>query len=242
VTGSTIRKMANQPTAVRILCTLGLRGVLTEAAPMLAGRGFDLVAAYGPTNLLLGRMAEGESADVAILVDAAIEALIRRGTIAAGSRRDLARSGVGIAVKVGAPRPDIGTVDAFRRAMLAARSIGFSKSGASGIHFAELIGRLGIADEVNRNAKVRDGVVGELAASGEVEIAVQQISELKLVDGIDIVGSLPDELQKLTVFSAGVFAASAQPARATALVAALASPDVTAVMRQKGLEPIAGVV
>jgi molybdate transport system substrate-binding protein len=126
--------------------------------------------------------------------------------------------------------------------MLAARAIGYSKSGASGLHFAQLIERLGIAAEVNRNAKVQDGVVGELAARGEVEIAVQQISELKLVDGIDIVGSLPDELQKLTVFSAGVFAASAQPAQAAALIAALASADVTAVMRRKGLEPIAALV
>jgi molybdate transport system substrate-binding protein len=234
--------MPNQGGAIRILCTLGLRGVLTDVAPMLAGRGLDFVAAYGATNMLLGRMAEGESADVAILVDAAIDALTRRGTIAAGSRRDLARSGVGIAVAAGAARPDIGTVEAFRHAMLAARSIGYSKSGASGLHFAELIGRLGIAAEVTRKAKVQDGVVGELAANGEVEIAVQQISELKLVDGIDIVGSLPDELQKLTVFSAGVFAASAQPARAASLIAALASPNVTAVMRHKGLEPIASVV
>jgi len=234
--------MANQTTAVRILCTLGLRGVLTEVAPMLAGRSPDFVAAYGPTNLLLGRIAGGESADVAILIDAAIDDLTRQGQIAAGSRRDLARSGIGIAVAAGAPRPDIRTVDAFRRAMLAARSIGYSKSGASGLHFAELIGRLGIAAEVTRKAKVQDGVVGELAANGEVEIAVQQISELKLVDGIDIVGSLPDELQKLTVFSAGVFAASAQPARTAALIAALASPEVTAVMRHKGLEPIASVV
>ena len=234
--------MKNQGDAVRILCTLGLRGVMTEIAPMLAGRGLAFTATYGATNMLLGRMAAGESADVAILVDAAIETLMRQGTIAAGSRRDLARSGIGIAVAAGAVRPDIGTVDAFRNAMLAARAVGYSKSGASGLHFAQLIGRLGIAAEVNRKAKVQDGVVGELAATGEVEIAVQQISELKLVEGIDIVGSLPDELQKLTVFSAGVFAASPQPAQAAALIAALASADVTAVMRTKGLEPIAAVV
>jgi molybdate transport system substrate-binding protein len=234
--------MANQPAAIRILCTLGLRGVLTDVAPMLAGRGLDFVAAYGATNMLLGRMAEGESADVAILVDAAIDDLTRQGRIAAGSRRDLARSDVGIAVAAGAARPDIGTVETFRHAMLAARSIGYSKSGASGLHFAELIGRLGIAAEVIRKAKVQDGVVGELAANGEVEIAVQQISELKLVDGIDIVGSLPGELQKLTVFSAGILAASARPAAATTLIQALATPDVTAVMRAQGLEPIGAVV
>ncbi len=227
---------------IRILCTLGLRGVMTEIAPMLARRGLDLAATYGPTSLLLGRMAAGESADVAIMIDAAIDDLTRQGKIAAGSRRDLARSGIGIAVKAGAPKPDIATVEAFRHAILGARSIGYSKSGASGLHFAELIGRLGIADEIKRKAVVQDGVVGELAAKGVVEIAVQQISELKLVDGIDIVGSLPDELQKLTVFSAGIFAASARPAAAATLIQALAGPDVTAVMRAQGLEPIGAVV
>jgi molybdate transport system substrate-binding protein len=234
--------MADQPSPLRILCTLGLRGVLTEIAPILARRGLDLAPTFGATNMLLGLMAEGKSADVAILVDAAIGELVRQGRIVAGSRRDLARSAIGIAVAAGAPKPDIGTVAAFRQAMLAARAIGYSKSGASGLHFAELIVRLGIADEVTRKATVQDGVVGELAAKGVVEIAVQQISELKLVDGIDIVGSLPDELQKLTVFSAGVFTASAQPAQAASLIAALATPEVEAVMRTKGLEPIASVV
>ncbi|HKC33828.1 MAG TPA: substrate-binding domain-containing protein, partial [Xanthobacteraceae bacterium] len=142
--------MKNQGDAVRILCTLGLRGVMTEIAPLLAGRGLAFAATYGATNMLLGRMAAGESADVAILVDAAIETLMRQGTMAAGSRRDLARSGIGIAVAAGAARPDIGTVDAFRNAMLAARAVGYSKSGASGLHFAQLIERLGIAAEINR--------------------------------------------------------------------------------------------
>jgi molybdate transport system substrate-binding protein len=232
--------VTDQP--IRILCTLGLRGVMTEIAPMLARRGLDFAATYGATNLMMRLMADGERADVAILMDTAIADLTRAGTIAAGSRRDLARSGIGIAVAAGAAKPDIGTVDAFRRAMLAARAIGYSKSGASGLHFADLIVRLGIAETVNRTAKVQDGVVGEFAARGEVEIAVQQISELKLVDGIDIVGPLPDELQKLTVFSAGVFAASERRAQAASLIAALAMPDVAAVMRAKGLEPIAALV
>jgi molybdate transport system substrate-binding protein len=227
---------------IRILCTLGLRGVMTEITPMLVARGIDFAATYGATTLMLRRMAEGETADIAILVDSAIDELTQQGTIAPGSRRDLARSAIGIAVAAGAAKPDIGSVEAFKQAMLAARSIGYSRTGASGVHFAGLMLRLGIADEVNRKARVLDGVVGELAARGEVEIAVQQISELKLVDGIDIVGVLPDALQKLTVFSAGVFAASRRPAAATLLIAALAGREVTAVMRSKGLEPIAALV
>jgi molybdate transport system substrate-binding protein len=224
------------------MCTLGLRGVMTDITPMLATRGVAFSAQYGATALMLERMAAGETADAGVLTDAAVEELIGKQIMIAGSRRDLARSAVGLAVRSGAPRPDISTADAFKAAIRNARSVGYSKSGASGIHFARLIEKLGIADEINRKAKVQDGVVGEFAAKGEVEIAIQQISELKLVDGIDIVGPLPDALQKETVFSAGVFAASNQRAAAQAFVAALSSPDVTAVMRDKGLEPIAPVV
>jgi molybdate transport system substrate-binding protein len=223
---------------LRVLSTLGLRGVMAEMTPMLTRRGLDFSASYGATNVLTPRITAGEAADVAILTDTAIEALTQRGTIAAGSRRDLARSGIGVAVKAGAPRPDIGTVESFKRTLISTRSVAFSKSGASGVHFAELIRQLGIADEVNAKARVFDGVVGELAARGEVEIAVQQVSELKLVAGIDVIGLLPDALQKITVFSAGVMAKSTRPAAAGLLIAALATPDAMGTMRRQGLEPV----
>ena len=232
--------MTDPRLAIRILCTLGLRGLLDEITPALARRGLDFTASYGATNILLPKIAAGEAADVAILTDTAIEGLVQRGMLAAGSRRDLARSAIGLAVKAEAAKPDIRTVESFKQAILAARSVAFSKSGASGVHFAEVIGRLGIADEVTRKARVFDGVVGQLAAKGEVEIAIQQVSELKLVDGIDIVGLLPDELQKVTVFSAGVFATSARPAAAGLFIETLGTPEVAAVMRKQGLEPIAG--
>ena len=226
--------------AIRIVCTLGLRGLLDEIAPALDRRGLYFTASYGATNMLIPKIANGETADVAVLTDAGIQRLIEHGTLAAGSRRDLARSSIGVAVKAGASKPDIGTVDAFKQALLAARSIAFSRSGASGIHFANLISQLGIAEEVARKARIFDGVVGTLAARGEVELAVQQVSELKLVDGIDIVGTLPEALQKVTVFSAGVFAASARPAAAGLFIDALRAPQVAAVMRKQGLEPIGG--
>jgi molybdate transport system substrate-binding protein len=226
--------------AIRILCTLGLRGLLDEITPALDGRGLYFTPSYGATNVLIPKIANGETADVAILTDAGVEGLIEHGTLAAGSRRDLARSAIGIAVKAGAPRPDIRTPEAFKQTLLAARSIAFSRSGASGIHFANLISQLGIANEVARKARIFDGVVGTLAARGEVELAVQQVSELKLVGGIDIVGPLPDALQKVTVFSAGVFAASARPAAAGLFIEALRTPEVAAVMRKQGLEPFNG--
>jgi len=226
---------------LRVMSTLGLQGVITEITPVLMRRGLNFLPFYGATNVLMPRITVGEAVDVVILTDTAIEALAQRGTVAAGSRRDLARSAIGIAVKAGAAKPDIRTVDSFRQALISARSIAFSKSGASGMHFAELIQRLGVAAEVNAKARIFDGVVGELAARGEVELAVQQVSELKLVDGLDIVGALPDELQKITVFSAGIIATTTRPAAASLLIAALATPEAMGAMRRQGLEPIASV-
>jgi molybdate transport system substrate-binding protein len=226
--------------SIRVMCTLGLRGLIEEITPALDGRGLYFAPSYGATNVLLPKITSGETADVAILTDAAIEVLVEHGTLATGSRRDLASSSIGIAVKAGAPKPDISTPAAFKQALLAAKSIGFSRSGASGIHFANLINQIGIGDEVARKARIFDGVVGQLAARGEVEIAVQQVSELMLAGGIDIVGVIPEPLQKVTVFSAGVFAASARPAAAGLFIDALRAPQVAAVMRKQGLEPIAG--
>jgi molybdate transport system substrate-binding protein len=224
-----------------ILCTLGLRGAMTALAPALAARGLNFTASYTSTNALLGKIAAGERADIAILIDGAIDDLIAQGTLLP-PRRDIARSGVGLAVKAGAPHPDIATVETLKAALLAARSVGYTVNGASGIHFADVLRRLGIADAVNARAVHKDGVVGERAANGEVEIAVQQLSELDLVAGIDIVGPLPDELQKYSMFSAGIFADSPRAEAARALIAALAAPEVAPVMRTKGLEPAGALV
>jgi molybdate transport system substrate-binding protein len=137
--------------------------------------------------------------------------------------------------------PYFRTTETFKQTMLTARSIAYSASGASGLHFAELIKRLGIANEVNRKAKVLDGLVGELVARKEVELAVQQISELTLVPGIAIVGALPEALQKITTFSAGILAATNRPAAAGLLISALTTPEVASVMRKLGMEPLAAV-
>ncbi len=225
-----------------ILCTLGMRGVLTELAERLGARGLPFSALFESTNAILRRLAAGERADVAILLDATIKQLTQAGTLLAGSRRDLARSGVAIAVRAGAEKPDISTVEAFKRVLIAAPSIAYTKSGASGLHFAAVIDRLGVAAEVGRKAKVQDGLVGELAARGEVAIAVQQASELLPVAGIEIVGPLPDGVQKMSVFSAGIFAGTARGDAARALIAFLASPEAESVIRGKGLEPASAFV
>jgi molybdate transport system substrate-binding protein len=227
----------SQP-AVQVLSTLALRGVIEEIAADFAARtGLGIAATYKSTNAALELIAQGTAADMTILTREAIEALVRDGAIVAGSAAGIAQSGIGVAVRAGAPKPSIATVAAFRQAMLAAKSIAFSRVGASGIHFAEVIERLGIAAEVRRNAKVGDSYAGELAARGEAELAVQQLSELVPVQGIDIVGPFPAELQKITVFCAGIFRAAANPDGARQFIAYLAAPDIAALLIRKGLEP-----
>jgi molybdate transport system substrate-binding protein len=225
-------------TSVDILSTLALRGVLLEIADAFRARsGLSFVATYKSTNMALNLIAQGERADMTIITREAMERLIGEGVIVADSTTDLARSGVGIAVRAGAPKPDNSTGAAFKRTLLETKSIAFSRLGASGVHFAEVIERLGIADEVRRKANISDTYVGEIAARGEAEIAVQQISELMPVAGIDIVGPLPGDLQRISVFAAGVFRAAKNPDGAGKLIAFLAAPDLAPVLLRKGLEP-----
>jgi molybdate transport system substrate-binding protein len=227
--------------SIDILSTLALRGVLVAVAnPFHAHTGLSFAATYKSTNMSLSLIAQGLTADMTILTREAIDQLVRDGVIVPGSTADLARSGVGIAVKAGAPKPDIGSVEALRRTLIDAKSVAFSRHGASGIHFANVIERLGIADEVRRKAHIGDSFVGEVAARGDAEIAVQQISELKAVAGIDIVGPLPDEVQKISVFAAGIFRAAHNPDGASTLIKYLADPRLAEVVSSTGLEPVQG--
>ncbi len=226
-------------TSIDVLSTLALRGVLVEIADefrMLTG--LSLAATYKSTNMALNLIAQGATADMTIITREAIDLLVRDGIVVDGSTADIAQSGIGIAVRAGAPRPDIGTVAALRRTLLETRSIAFSRLGASGIHFAHVIERLGIADEVRRKAHISDTYVGEVTARGEAEMAVQQISELMPVAGIEIVGPLPDEVQKISVFAAGIFRAARSPDGAEKLIAHLAEPRIAPLLARKGLMPV----
>jgi molybdate transport system substrate-binding protein len=224
--------------AIEVLGTLAVRGVLIEVeADFRARTGLSYAAGYKSTNAQLIAISAGATGDVAIMTREGIDRLVGEGKIAAGSTADICKSGVGLAVRAGAPKPDISTVEAFKRTLLAAKSIAFSRIGASGIHFAEVIQRLGIDDEIRRKATISDSYVGEIAARGEAELAVQQISELMPVAGIDIVGPLPGDLQKISVFSGGVFAAARNPTGAAKLVSYLASPALAPILANKGLSP-----
>lgn len=184
------------------------------------------------------RVQAGEAFDVVVLASDAIDKLIAAGAVVAGSRTDWVRSGVAVAVRAGAPLPDIGSEDAVRSAVLAARSISYS-TGPSGVALAKLFERWGIAGEVaGRMVQAPPGVpVGSLVARGDVELGFQQLSELLHVEGIAIVGPLPPAIQITTIFSSGVAATSGQPAAARALLDFLASPAAAEAKRRQGMDP-----
>ena len=224
---------------VRVLSTLALKGALQSlAGQYLAASGVRIDADFAPTLALLERMRRGEVADVVILTREGLAELAREGSVVAASCVDLARSYVGIAVKAGAAHPDIATEPALRAALLAARSVAYSRLGASGILFAQLIERLGIASDINARAVIiPQGFTAERLVTGEADLAVQQISELKQIAGIEVVGGIPRELQTPAVFSAGRIAASDKVAPSDQLLRFLASKDVAPVLRESGLEP-----
>jgi molybdate transport system substrate-binding protein len=223
---------------LRLLSTLALKSAIERLAGQYqAAAGVRLDADFAPTVGLLKRLREGEKADVLILTREGVEELVAEGAVVAASQIDLARSWAGIAVKAGHARPDISTEAALRMTLLAARSVAYSKIGASGIYFAELIQRMGIASEINAKATVTAGFTAERLITGEADLAVQQISELKQVAGIEVVGPIPHELQTAAVFTAGRMASSRKLAEADALLKYLASPEVAPMLREAGLEP-----
>jgi molybdate transport system substrate-binding protein len=230
---------------VRVMISGGLTAAFKELVPEFERlTGSKVLTAYGPSmgttvNAIPVRLERGEPADVLIMVGYALGDLVKQGKVIADSRVDLVKSPIGIAVKSGAPKPDISSADAVKRALLAARSIAYSDS-ASGVYVStEMFEKLGIADAMKDKAKkIPATPVGEIVAHGDAEIGFQQISELKPVQGIDIVGSLPDDLQKITVFSAGIATVSKEPDAGKALITFLGSPTASAVIVRSGLEPI----
>jgi molybdate transport system substrate-binding protein len=202
-----------------------------------------LVSETGPSmgtthNAIPMRLERNEAIDVVIMAAPALDILVKQGKIKANSRVDLVQSAIGMAVKAGAPKPDISTLDALKRTLLAAKSIAYSDS-ASGVYLAtELFPKLGIADQIRgKTKKIEADPVGGVVAKGDAEIGFQQISELRPVKGIDIVGELPPGAQRITVFAAGIPATSKQPEAAKALIQWLASPAVYPTIKKSGLEP-----
>ena len=224
---------------MKVLCTNGVKSVMLDLAPAFERTsGTKVLITWGATNGLVKELDGGAAADLVILTAETIDELIARGKVVAGSRLDLARSGIGIAVRKGAAKPDIGSPDALKRTLLAARSVAHSKAGMSGIYFPTVLARLGIADAMKGRIVIPEPgtPVGEVVAKGEAELGVQQISELLPVAGIEIVGPLPGDLQKITTFSAGLPTAAKEldTARALAKFVAAQTPPL---LKAKGLEP-----
>jgi molybdate transport system substrate-binding protein len=226
-------------TTLRVLSTLAVMGAMRDlTAQYETETGTRITTDFAPTVALLERLRANETADIAILTAQGIDDLTHEAVIRPATRTDVALSFIGIAVKAGAAKPDIASVAAFKAALLSARSVAYSKIGASGIAFAALIQRLGIAPEVNAKAIiVPSGFTAERLVSGEAELAVQQISELMVVPGIEVVGPLPAEIQTTATFSAGLLSASEQVEQATAFLRFLASPTIAPILRRAGLEP-----
>ena len=231
---------------VHVMISGGLSAAYKELVPQFErATGNTVLTAYGPSmgnteNAIPVRLSRGEAADVLIMVGDALGVMIEQGKAVAASRVDLVRSPIGVAIKAGAPKPDIRTPDALKQALLNAKSVAYSDS-ASGVYVeTELFKRLGIANEMKDKARMIPAEpVAAVVARGEAELGFQQISELLPIPGADLVGPLPAEVQKITVFSAGLTARAMQPDAGKALIAFLAAPAAALAMKRAGLDPFA---
>src|SRR5271163_5354577 len=222
---------------IKILSGGAMRSLMVEVVPLFErASGVKVEIEFRLTSVLMKEIEAGAAFDVALLPRPELDALVRAGKIAAGSTVDVTRSAVGLAVRAGARKPDIATVDAFKRTLIAAHSIAYS-DGPSGAYIAGLLERLGIADEMKPKTKLTSGPVPEIVAEGEAEIGMQQIVAILPVKGAELVGPLPGELQNIIVYAAGLAAGSRHSGPARALVAFMAAPEVVRMIRAKGMEP-----
>jgi molybdate transport system substrate-binding protein len=228
-----------QAAEIKVLSSNGVHSVMVLMVPEFErATGHKISIDYNTANQIVGRVKGGESADLIIVTRPTADGLLKEGKIVKGTDKILGSSGVGVAIRAGLPKPDISTPEALKRALLDAKSITFTKTGGSGIHFMKVAERLGIADQVNAKAKVPEGgAVGPLVARGEAEMAVQQIPELMAVKEIQYVGPLPKEFQIATVFTTGVMTGARQAEAAKALVDFLTTPAAVSLFKSKGLEP-----
>ena len=225
---------------ITVLCSNGLRAVMQEMAPEFErASGHKLLVRYGLAAAFKQQIDAGEAFDVVVLTPPLIDDAIKRGLVVADTRSVIGRAGIGVAVRAGAARPDIGSTEAFKSALLAAKSVGFAKEGASGAYFAGLVGRLGIADAMSQKLKpMPTGVeVGEAVAHGDVELAVLPISEILPIQGAELLAPFPADVQSYVVMTAGVGAASKERDAAADLIRFLKAPAALPVIAKKGMEP-----
>jgi molybdate transport system substrate-binding protein len=226
-----------------VFSTIGVQSALEALTPQLEkASGHKLKIAWGTAAMLVKRVKAGESADLYVLTSQGLDALAKDGKVAAGTESTFASSGIAVAVKKGAAKPDISTPEAFKHALIAAKTIAYSNpaaGGASGVYIAKQIEKAGLADALK--AKTRHppagGNAAKLLISGEAELAIQQKPEVMSVEGVEVVGLAPGEFGNTTHYAAGVAVGSKQAAAAAAVVKVLSSPEAQAVFKAKGLDP-----
>jgi molybdate transport system substrate-binding protein len=222
---------------IKVLSGGAMKSLMLEIVPLFErATGSKVDIKFALTSVLAREIEEGAIFDVALLPRPDLDALAQAGKVATGTQVDITRSAVGFCVKAGASKPDIGSVDALKRALLNARSIGYS-DGPSGAYIAELLRRLGIADEVKSKSRLTSRLVAEIVAEGEAEVGMQQIVAILPVKGADLVGPLPGELQNIIVYAAGLASGAAQSGAARTFIAFMAMPEVVHLIRAKGMEP-----
>ena len=226
---------------IKVLTAGAFKQVLVALVPDFEKQtGHKVTVDNETVGALTKRIEGGEAFDVAVLTPGAVKELAAKGKLVEGSASTLARVGVGVRVKAGAPAPDISSVEAFKRALLAAKSVAYidpASGGSSGIYVAGLLDKLGIADQVKPKAKLKKGgYVADLIASGEAELGIHQISEIVPVKEVTLIGPLPAEIQNYTVYAAGIGAGAKDAEAAKALIKALTGPAAAAVLKSKGME------
>ncbi len=226
-------------TTINVLSSNAIKAAYTELVPHFErASGHKVATVWAGTNDILKRMKANETYDLMIMARPTLDGLAREGKVVAGSQVDLVTSGIGGAVRAGAPKPDISSGEALKRALLAAKSIGYSQ-GPSGVYLIKLFERWGIADTIrSRVLQTQPGnPVGEAVARGEAEIGFQQVSELLPIAGISFVGPLPADIQEVTTFAGGIHAAAKEVDAAKAWVKFITSPAAAAAIRRSGMEP-----
>ena len=225
---------------LKVLTTGAMKPVVLALQPQFESQGHKLTIENDTAGALTKRIENGEAYDVAVITPGAIDGLIAKGKAAPGSRTNVARVGVGVMVKEGAPKPDIATLDAFKQTLLTAKSIAHidpQSGGSTGIYLTGLFEKLGMTEVLKPKTKLKfGGLVADLIVNGDAEIGLQSISEIILAKGVTFVGPLPAEIQNYTVYAAGISPATKDAEAAKALIGLLAGPSAANVLREKGLE------
>jgi molybdate transport system substrate-binding protein len=230
---------STQAAEIKLLASSAIKEAYLDLLPQFEkATGHKVTAAWSSTPDVQKRIAAGEAADLVILGDSGTEELIKKGKLAANSRANFAKSGIAVAVRTGAPKPDISSSEAVKKSVLAAKSVAYS-AGASGAYLVSMFEKLGISEQVkSKLATVKPGEpVGDVVARGEAEIGFHQLSELLAVKGIEILGPLPADIQRVTVFSGGIHSGTKETDGTSALVKFLTAPSAAPVIKKHGMEP-----